>query len=293
MKGLLAIFIRSNVAENTCYIRPRVSDLSANELLKILSILPRFLSLLLLCLTACSSITPTSEPNPRSVQTAKLFKPQKFQRFQLEYLLFLPQDYQATSGQRWPLILFLHGSGERGTNVWQVATHGPPKHVTEHPDFPFIVVSPQCPEGQVWSNETLLALLDEITRQYAVDPGRIYLTGLSMGGYGTWNLGLAYPEKFAAIAPICGGGELITVMLSSRDKAEALKTLGIWAFHGAKDPVVPLEESQRMKDALEKVGVQEVKLTVYPDAGHNSWTEAYNDPQLYQWLMKYERKARN
>jgi predicted peptidase len=187
------------------------------------------------------------------------------------------------------LILFLHGAGERGTDVWKVATHGPPKNVVEHPDFPFIVVSPQCPEGQFWSNDLLLALLDEIGRKYAVDPERIYLTGLSMGGFGTWSLGVSHPERFAAIAPICGGGEWISVVLSSRDRIQELKSLGVWAFHGAKDPVVPLDESQRMVDALKKVGVHEVKLTVYPEAGHNSWTETYNNPELYKWFLEHRR----
>ena len=167
--------------------------------------------------------------------------------------------------------------------------HGPPKNVKEHPDFPFIVISPQCPEHEIWSRDVLLGLLDEITAKYAVDTNRLYLTGLSMGGYGTWDLGLAYPEKFAAIVPICGGGELITLLLSSHDKAQALKTLGIWAFHGGKDPVVPLAESQRMVDAVKRMGVQDAKLTVYPEADHNSWTQAYNEPELYQWLLKHER----
>src|SRR5439155_12482503 len=137
--------------------------------------------------------------------------------------------------------------------------------------------------------DELLALLEEITRDYAVDTERIYLTGLSMGGYGAWNLGISYPEKFAAIAPICGGGELITVILSSRDKAPALKSLGVWAFHGGKDPVVPVEESQRMVNALKKVGVKDVKLTIYPEVQHNSWTEAYKDPELYKWLLEHRR----
>ena len=221
---------------------------------------------------------------------AKQFKIQKLQTIQVNYLLFLPKDYDAKSGKRWPLILFLHGAGERGTNIWKVATHGPPKHVTDHPEFPFIVVSPQCPDGQVWSNDSLLALLDGITREYAVDAGRIYLTGLSMGGYGTWSLGLTHPERFAAIAPICGGGELITVVLSSYEKGRSVRTLGVWAFHGAKDPVVPLTESQRMIDALKKAGVEEVKFTIYPEAHHDSWTQTYNDPQLYEWLLRHERK---
>jgi len=188
------------------------------------------------------------------------------------------------------LILFLHGAGERGTNLSKVATHGPLKHVTADSDFPFIVISPQCPEQQVWAKEPLLALLDDVTAKHAVDPRRVYLTGLSMGGYGTWALGLANPERFAAIVPICGGGQMIGVILGSRDKGPALKSLGVWAFHGAKDNVVPLEESQRMVDALKKAGVADVRFTVYPEAQHNSWTEAYQDPVLYEWLLKHERR---
>ena len=140
--------------------------------------------------------------------------------------------------------------------------HGPPKNVSTHPDFPCIVISPQCPEDQIWSREALLKLLDEATAKYAVDTNRVYLTGLSMGGYGTWDLGLAYPNRFAAIVPICGGGQTISVLLPGRDQGPALKTLGVWAFHGGKDPVVPVEESQRMVDALKKAGAQDVKLTV-------------------------------
>jgi predicted peptidase len=220
---------------------------------------------------------------------AKQFKFKNTDGPEVKYLLFLPQGYQPKAAKRWPLILFLHGSGERGTNVWKVATHGPPKNVTAHPDFPFIVVSPQCRDGQTWSNDTLLALLDEITRNHRVDRSRIYLTGLSMGGYGTWSLGLTYPEKFAAIAPICGGGDLISVLLSSREKGPALNSLPVWAFHGAKDPVVPVEESQRMVDALKKAGAKEVKLTIYPNAQHDSWTQTYNDPELYEWFLAHRR----
>ncbi|HXU75579.1 MAG TPA: prolyl oligopeptidase family serine peptidase [Methylomirabilota bacterium] len=244
----------------------------------------------LVVLTGCQA----PKPNPATSklgQMAQHFTFQKTEKMQADYLLFLPQNYRGGTAKRWPLILFLHGAGERGTDVWKVATHGPPKNVAEHPDFPFIVVSPQCPEGRHWSNDLLLALLDEISRKYAVDPERVYLTGLSMGGFGTWSLGVSHPERFAAIVPICGGGEWISVVLSSRDRIEQLKTLGVWAFHGAKDPVVPLEESQRMVDALKKVGVTEVKLTVYPEAGHNSWTETYNNPELYKWLLEHRRVA--
>jgi len=172
------------------------------------------------------------------MQKVKEFKYRKTTKADLKYLLFLPKDYQAHSQKRWPLIFFLHGSGERGSNVWKVAVHGPPKIVAKDPDFPFIVVSPQCPEGQNWSSDVLLGLLDKVEHQLNVDKGRVYLTGLSMGGYGSWDLGLRNPERFAAIVPICGGGQVITVLLAEGAKRDALRALGIWAFHGGKDPVV-------------------------------------------------------
>lgn len=230
------------------------------------------------------------DPAPDSVQKPKSFERRITTTVGAEYLLFLPKDYDATASKKWPLILFLHGAGERGTNVWKVAVHGPPKIVKAKPGFPFIVVSPQCPTGQRWSNDVLLALLDEVTKQHKVDQSRIYLTGLSMGGFGTWSLGLAYPEKFAAIAPICGGGERISVQLAGRERAAALKSLPVWAFHGAKDPTVPLAESERMVEALKKAGCKEVELTVYPEAQHDSWTETYNNPKLYEWFLAHERK---
>lgn len=226
------------------------------------------------------------------MQKVKEFKYRKTTKADVKYLLFLPKDYRAHSQKRWPLILFLHGSGERGSNIWKVAVHGPPKIVAKDPDFPFIVVSPQCPEGQNWSSEVLLGLLDKVEHQLNVDKERVYLTGLSMGGYGSWDLGLRNPERFAAIVPICGGGQLITVLIAEGAKRDALRSLGVWAFHGGKDPVVPLDESQRMVNLLKKSGVQDVKLTVYPEAGHDSWTEAYNDPELYKWLLSHTRKTR-
>ncbi|MBI4661363.1 MAG: prolyl oligopeptidase family serine peptidase [Verrucomicrobia bacterium] len=212
-------------------------------------------------------------------------------KVETNYLLFLPKDYQAKGTQRWPMILFLHGAGERGTNLAKVTIHGPPKIVKDRPDFPFILVSPQCSPGQVWDNDTLLMLLDEVVRKHKVDTKRIYLTGLSMGGYGAWSLGTAHPERFAAIAPICGGGDIIHVLLASRTKAQALKTLPVWAFHGAKDPIVKVSESERMVSALKAAGCQEVNLKVYPEAGHDAWTETYNNPELYEWFLKHRRKS--
>lgn len=238
---------------------------------------------LLLALPACTSIKNPTATKPG--QTAQTFHLERKQVLTADYLLFLPQGYDANSEKRWPLILFLHGAGERGKNIWLVAKHGPPK-IDTTTNLPFIIVSPQCPDGKIWSNDLLLALLDEIETKYPVDTHRVYLTGISMGGFGTWSLGLSHPEKFAAIAPICGGGELITPLLADRAK---LTTLPVWAFHGAKDPVVPVEESERMVALLKKYGVTEAKLTVYPEAQHDCWTETYANPELFDWFLKHSR----
>src|SRR3989441_7902445 len=139
-----------------------------------------------------------------------------------EYLIYLPKDHHARSKTRWPLILFLHGAGERGTNLSKVAAHGPPKLVKQGKDFPFIIVSPQCPANQLWDNDVLLALLDDVEAKYKVDKSRVYLTGLSMGGYGSWSLGLAHPGRFATIAPICGGGDPIVLHLAGPKNAAAI-----------------------------------------------------------------------
>ena len=209
----------------------------------------------------------------------------------IDYLLYLPKGYDAKdTSKKWPLILFLHGAGERGSDVTKVAVHGPPKLVKNGKDLPFIIVSPQCPAGKWWENDTLVALLDETIAKHNVDTSRVYLTGLSMGGYGTWSLGLKYPDRFAAIAPICGGGQTLDVKLVAREKAAALKSLGVWAFHGAKDPTVKLEESQRMVAELKQAGCKDVELTVYPEAGHDSWTESYNNPKLFEWFLEHQRK---
>ena len=221
-------------------------------------------------------------------QQSKSFKGKVTHTVSGSYLLHLPQDYKARGKEKWPLILFLHGAGERGTNLAKVAVHGPPRIVEAERSFPFIVISPQCPNNQTWSNDTLIALLDEVVKKYKVDTSRIYLTGLSMGGYGTWSLGLAHPDRFAAIAPICGGGSNIGILLPDGKKAKALKSLPVWAFHGAKDEVVRLEESERMVSALRRFG-NDAKLTVYPEAGHDSWTETYKNPELYDWFLKHRR----
>lgn len=195
------------------------------------------------------------------------------------YLLSLPAGY-GEKEQNWPLLVFLHGAGERGDNLELVKKHGPPKRIEQGKDYPFIVVSPQCPAGQWWTEktDTLMALLDEIESKYAVDADRIYVTGLSMGGFGTWTLACRHPERFAAIAPICGGGEWYL--------ADRLRNVPVWAFHGAKDSVVPLDLSEKMVQSVQRTGGT-AKLTVYPEANHDSWTATYDNPELYEWLLSH------
>jgi len=231
---------------------------------------------------------PASEDMATKNQTARTFSTNTVATINVRYLEFLPKGYGAEPAKQWPLMIFLHGAGERGDNLAMVTVHGPPKLVKANPEFPFVLLSPQCPSGQVWRDQDILALLDHALATLKVDPSRVYLTGLSMGGFGSWSLAAKYPERFAAVAPICGGGAPIEVWLAGGARAAALKKLPIWAFHGAKDNVVPLEESRRMADAFNRVG-NPVKLTVYPEAGHDSWTEAYNTQELYDWLLKQSR----
>jgi len=230
----------------------------------------------ILVLTAKFAQAAGSQAN--AVQQEKHFEAKSPVAAKIDYLLFLPKGY-AGSNQSWPLMLFLHGSGETGTNVTKVKAHGPPKIVESKPDFPFIVVSPQS-RKRGWDNQTLMALLEDVIANYRVDTNRIYLTGLSMGGFGTWSLAAAHPEKFAAIVPICGGG----------NPADARKLAGlpIWAFHGAKDQTVPVERTREMVVAIKAAGGN-VKYTEYPDGVHDCWTQTYNNPALYDWLLAQKR----
>ena len=205
----------------------------------------------------------------------------------VRYMLFTPQDYQA-DGKPWPLLLFLHGLGESSDDdLTRVKIHGPAKFVDSRPDFPFVVVTPQCPPpGEdkklirtAWKPDQLIQLLDHVTERLNIDTTRVYVTGLSMGGYGTWRLVAAHPERFAAAVPICGGGEPVKM-------APTLRRVPIWAFHGARDTTVPLISSQEMVDAVRRAG-GDVRLTVYPDVGHNSWVKAYDNQEVYDWLLSH------
>lgn len=205
----------------------------------------------------------------------------------LGYLLHLPASYGQNPDQHWPLILFLHGHGESGDNVSAVLKHGIPKVAAQQPDFPFIAVAPQCPWNTWWPElaDSLDELLDQVIANYAVDARRVYLTGLSMGGFGTWYLGATRPQRFAAIAPICGGGYWFH---GFPQRVWALKNTPVWAFHGAKDEVVPLAASEQLVETL-KACDGNVRFTVYPDAAHDSWTDTYNNPALYSWFLQHQR----
>jgi len=199
---------------------------------------------------------------------------------ELRYLLYLPDGYD-TSERDWPLLIFLHGSGERGSELDSLKIYGPPMMIEQGHDFPFIVASPQCPAGQWLTLEELVALLDELTESYRVDADRVYVTGLSLGGRATWALAAAIPDRLAAIVPICGRGR--------PDTAEQIGDMAIWVFHGAKDGTVPLSSSTEMVNALYSAG-SNPRFTVYPEAGHRqAWEKAYADPALWTWLEAQSR----
>ena len=175
------------------------------------------------------------------------------------------------------MILFLHGAGESGDDLSKVKIHGIPKLIESGKDFPFILVSPQSPRGG-WSSDSLNGLLDEVISKYKVDKERIYLTGLSMGGFGTWSLATAHPERFAAIAPICGGG--------NPARANRLKGLPIWAFHGAKDDVVPLSASESMIKAL-KDDRRESQIHRLSRSQTRLVDRDLQQPRVYKWFLDH------
>ena len=209
--------------------------------------------------------------------------------FHLNYLLHVPEQAQRRSQEKWPAILFLHGLGESGDEPSTVMREGLPPYVAQHPDFPFIVIAPQCPWNTWWPElaDWLEELLHRCESTLPIDHQRLYLTGLSIGGFGSWYLGALWPERFAAIAPICGGGLMFHGFPA---RVRRLKETPVWAFHGAKDDLVPLAESQSLVEALRDCGGK-VQFTVYPDAAHDSWTEAYNNPELYSWFLSHRLDA--
>ena len=203
--------------------------------------------------------------------------------YNFRYTVNLPKDYDRT--KTYPLVFFLHGAGERGDDLEVACTHGYMRYVREQDkDYPFIFVAPQCPGWDYWGcyTESLLHFIDYICDTYPVDRDRVILTGLSMGGTGTWMLAMADPDRFAAIVPVCGTGIVWN--------AKRLAGLPIRIYHGDDDPIVPFEESVSMLRELTRAGA-DVKLTICYGAGHNAWEVAYQDDALIDWMMAQKRKG--
>ena len=192
------------------------------------------------------------------------------------FLVRFPDGYHSDTSRQWPLLMFLHGAGERGRNLNLVRRHGP-LSADAPGDIPAVVIAPQCEPETWWEAAALEALVDSCLERYRVDEARLAVTGISMGGTATWELATRSPERWSAAAPICGRADPL--------RAAALKDLPVWAFHGAQDAVVPPEQSRTMVEAVRSVGGT-AKLTVDPDAAHEVWPAVYEAPEIYDWLLK-------
>lgn len=205
--------------------------------------------------------------------------------FNFKYVQYLPKDFDPN--EKYPLVFFLHGAGERGEDLDVAMRYGFMQHVRESDaEYPFIFVAPQCPDNKYWGcyTESLIAFLEEKIEELPIDTDRVYLTGLSMGGTGTWMLAMACPEKFAAIAPICGSG--ITW------NARILKDIPIMVYHGDRDGCVPIDESIHMIGAVNKNGGN-AHIKVLFNTDHDAWVEAYKGDELWKWLLSHNLKDRN
>ena len=200
-----------------------------------------------------------------------------------KYYIYFPENYY-DSDTSFPMVLFLHGSGERGDDIRLVEEHGIPKMINNGHTFPFITVAPQCPKFQRWSeplySKSLIFLVEEIIRNNRVDIGRIYATGLSMGGYGTLSIAKERPDLFSAIVPVCGGMDITNI--------ENLKEIPIWLFHGDADEVVPVENSELIYDLLKPIN-PDIKITIYKGVDHNSWDRTYDNKKMYEWMLKQNK----
>ncbi len=202
------------------------------------------------------------------------------------HLLYLPPGYHAPleSARRWPLIVYLHGVAESGTDLRLVARYGPPAQVEAGSDLPFVIASPQNGGFLArWDPERLIALVDAIARDHRIDEDRVYLTGMSMGGNGTWRTAIAYPERFAALVPVSAFGDPTGV--------ERIAGVPVWAFHGGKDLIVPPAAGKALVDAHRAAGGA-ARWTLDPEAGHRVPERVYARPDLYDWLAEQRRPGR-
>jgi predicted peptidase len=197
------------------------------------------------------------------------------------YLSYTPKNYYADSSN-FPLLIYLHGHSHGGSDLNKLKIWGPPEMISKGMDFPFIVVSPQCPSGKYWSSDNWFEpLLKDLNAKYRIDKKRIYLTGISMGGYGTWQTAMEYPYIIAAIVPICGGGDTNYVC--------NLKNIPVWTFHGTADQMVPIRGTQDLVDALTRCGGKAI-FTKIENAGHEIAGVYREYPAIYDWLAKQHKK---
>ena len=200
----------------------------------------------------------------------------------LKYYLYYPENYFSSPNENFGLLLFLHGGGESGRDVKEIKETGPPKLLVEGKQFPFLILAPQNPhEKKWWNTQAVIQLLDSVVDSNRDDKKRIYLTGLSRGGSAAWELATQYPEKFAALAVVCGMAPLPYAHWIDKD-------LPIWVFHGDQDEVIDVEESDQMVKKLKEMGYQ-VQYTRYKGVGHNVWDRAYTTDSLYTWMAKQKR----
>jgi predicted esterase len=229
---------------------------------------------------------PTLSSAVQSGQT-----PHTSEKAKLDFLFYIPADYGKEPQQKWPLILYLHGAGDQGDNLDYLLTGGLPQMLEKRSDFPSIVVSPKAQgEYEFWSKEpmidSLFALLEEVQAIYSIDPKRIYVTGASVGGNGTWTIGLRDPQRFAALVPVMG---YYGYPFSVPENICDLKDVPVWAFHGSKDELVPLSAEEGLINALKKCGGN-AQLTVFQDAGHDVSYQAYSSPDLFKWMFSQSRR---
>ena len=205
------------------------------------------------------------------------------------YLSYLPNDYKSDTLRKWPLIIYLHGGSDRGTDINKLYTSGIPDQIYRGRQFPFVILSPQCPEYIRWSTDNWFEnFFKKVTARYRIDTNRVYLTGFSLGGSGTWYLGAKYPDKFAAIAPISGFTSHMDFIDNNIDK---LVDIPIWAFHGKTDMVVPFEETERIINMLQGKN-KNLKFTVEPDVGHWIHWLVYPYKELYDWFLEYDKRLK-
>ena len=202
----------------------------------------------------------------------------------LSYYLYFPEDYEEKNNKEFPLLLFLHGGGESGDSLSSLKSNGPPKMIAEGKQFPFLILAPQNPHKKKWWNtRAVVQLLDTIVKNNRVDKNRIYLTGLSRGGGAAWEMAVLYPDKFAALAVVCG-------MAPVPYAGWINKKMPIWVFHGEEDSSIPISESESMVNRLREMDYN-VKFTSYPGVGHDSWIRAYKTEELYTWFIAQSRKS--